>query len=169
MLLLFSAFLLADQLIMSTSLSPMANQGPASSQTVSDDPLLNIRKWSKGLQAFAQFEARGQLADLEGAIQSYREATKLTTDDSPYKVGIVSSLATALYARFLYDGGIEALEEAITLERSANALTPDDSPEKPSRLSNLATSIVARFEQQGKPEDLEDAIALQDAGASVRG
>jgi CHAT domain-containing protein len=100
----------------------------------------------------------GQVADLEEAIQSYRQAVALTPANSPDLAMRLNNLGSGLRDRYTRLGQVADLEEAIQSYRQAVALTPAHSPDLAMYLSNLGNGLTDRYARLGQVTDLEEAI-----------
>ncbi|KIJ31933.1 hypothetical protein M422DRAFT_266300 [Sphaerobolus stellatus SS14] len=89
----------------------------------------------------SRFKHRGQLEDLDNAIENQQQALNLTPDGHPGKAGRLSSLGHSFWTRFEHLGQLEDLENVIADQQQALNLTPDGHPGKAGRVSNLGISF----------------------------
>ncbi|MFL5659578.1 MAG: CHAT domain-containing protein [Ktedonobacteraceae bacterium] len=109
--------------------------------------------------AFQRYLVNGQVADLNLAVQGWLEALRLTPYDSPFRLALLSNLATGLVNRYTRTGNLADLEAAIANYQQAALTAPADSPEKPMYLSNLGNGLFDRYTCTGNLADLDAAIA----------
>ncbi|PSR85642.1 hypothetical protein PHLCEN_2v5371 [Hermanssonia centrifuga] len=111
------------------------------------------------------FKAKGQVEDLNGAIDHLREAISgLLGGDAPLDEGetqvavLLNVLGSFLVDRYKTFSLIVDLEEAIESYGKALAFLPDNSERRPQYLSQLADSLLIIFEAKDQVEDLNGAI-----------
>ncbi|KAF9070245.1 TPR-like protein [Rhodocollybia butyracea] len=108
-----------------------------------------------------RFEQRGELADIDKAINFLEMSVELTPDGDPDKPSSLSALGSAFQSRFRHLGRHTDIEEAIRYKQQAVDLTPDGHSDKPSWIANLGITFQSRFERFGNLEDIEQAIRLK--------
>ncbi|KAH8795985.1 CHAT domain-containing protein [Flagelloscypha sp. PMI_526] len=115
----------------------------------------------EGTDAFERFQAKGQVADIETAIEKLGQAVQLTPDGHPDKPGGLNNLGISYIRRFQRLGEMADIDKAIECQVSAVHLTSDGHPNKPGHLSNLGSSHRTRFERRGEMADIDKAIECQ--------
>ncbi|THG93369.1 hypothetical protein EW026_g7848 [Hermanssonia centrifuga] len=125
------------------------------------------------------FEAKGQIEDLNGAIDRLREAIAcLSSGTVPLDEGeIIVSLARhlnqlgdLLVLRYKKIGLVVNLEEATESYEKALVFLPDNSESRPHYLRDLATSLFDTFGEKGQIKDLDGAIdRMREALACLSG
>ncbi|KJK87391.1 hypothetical protein H633G_08750 [Metarhizium anisopliae BRIP 53284] len=105
-----------------------------------------------------RYESMGEIADLEEAIASTRQAIDLTPVHSPDRAVIMNNLGIKLQMRYKRIGKIADLDEAITCARQSIDLTPVSNPIRGSRINNLGINLRIRYERMGVIANLEEAI-----------
>jgi tetratricopeptide (TPR) repeat protein len=104
----------------------------------------------------------GDPADLERAVDAWREALALTPRDDPARPRRLTGLSHALRRRYGGTGdaaGLADLRDAVTAAGEAVALAPAGHPERAESLAELAIVLRLRFERAGDPADLDRAVA----------
>ncbi|KAF8129527.1 CHAT domain-containing protein [Boletus edulis] len=148
-----------DELEDATNDGHSARRPPTSNRTFTKIRLRNL-----GAALLWRFNRLGELSDLEDAISTLRDASVLTPDGHPDKLGHLNTIGHSFITRFQRLGELRDLEDAISTLRDAVALTPHGHPDKPGRLNNLGLTLRTRFERFGELSDLEDAMsAIRDA------
>ncbi len=86
--------------------------------------------WLNNLGEFLQsrFERTGEMANLEEAIETAREAVQSTPHDHPDRAARLNNLGTKLGRRFERTGEMANLEEAIEMARERGAVHPTRPP-----------------------------------------
>jgi len=107
-----------------------------------------------------RYLAAGSRADLDEALDLYREALA-STDDTGERNVVSGNFAVALLDRFHASDDLADLEESITLTRDAAAAAPPGSSERARHLINLTNGLNERYARTRQHVDLVDAI---DAG-----
>lgn len=114
-----------------------------------------------------RFERIHDLADLDRAVQSSRNALARTPRTHANQAPRLANLGNALLKRFEASHRAEDIDEAVALLTDAAAIAARDAR----ILANLAAALRTRFEHRGDPADLEESIrwsrvALQETGAN---
>ncbi|THG97356.1 hypothetical protein EW026_g4624 [Hermanssonia centrifuga] len=116
---------------------------------------------------FDTFEAKGQIEDLNGAIDHLREAItcqlggNVPPDDDEaygYLAKNLDQLGDLLVLRYRKIRQFIDLEEATNSYGKALVSLPDNSQSRPLYLRDLAVSLRETFEAKGRVEDLNGAI-----------
>ncbi|KAL3431623.1 hypothetical protein BDV09DRAFT_206503 [Aspergillus tetrazonus] len=100
------------------------------------------------------------LADLEEAIQVWREAVRAAPVNHPEHAMYLDKLAGQLGVRYSRTGALADLDESIQLEREAVNTTPEDHPDHAMFLDNLGIQLRVRYSRTGALADLEESIQL---------
>ncbi|KAI0319924.1 CHAT domain-containing protein [Amylostereum chailletii] len=132
-----------------------------------------------------RFQERGELVDIQAAINTYQHAATLTPDDHSYQAACHNGLGNALLAHFQRSGDLVDVEGSVNAHRRAIQLTPegdadkatfdsaisaqqqavnltrDDHPDKTAFLNNLGNSYQTRFLCLHDLIDLHNAITAQ--------
>ncbi|KAH8810260.1 CHAT domain-containing protein [Flagelloscypha sp. PMI_526] len=136
----------------------------------------------EGTKALKQFEAKGQAAAIDTAIERLGRAFDLAPEGHTNKRMYSNNLGISHQMRFkrfgkmadidkaieltrqaISPGSIhmEDIDKAIELDRKAVDLTPDGHPDKSKYFHNLGSSHQMRFERLGKIVDIIKAIESQ--------
>ncbi|KAH8793130.1 CHAT domain-containing protein [Flagelloscypha sp. PMI_526] len=115
----------------------------------------------EGIRAMERFQAEGQVADIDTAIENFESTVYLTRDGHPMKPIYLSNLGTSRMRRFDCLGETADIDEAIELRGQAVTLSPDGHPNNPMYLNNLGTSHQERFRRLGEIADIDKAIDFQ--------
>jgi tetratricopeptide (TPR) repeat protein len=107
---------------------------------------------------FAAYQARGDMADLESAIDLFRAAARAAPDASLAQLVAMSNLSAALLLRFEINGRIPDLDEALRAARPPATMLPIDHYARAGCLTNLAAVLLAHDERGGPASDLDEAI-----------
>jgi tetratricopeptide (TPR) repeat protein len=124
--------------------------------TVGEDPVDMLYYLGCCLQLC--FDTRGEDADLEAAITTYRQVIELTPESHSELPPRLSKLALSLESRFSRFGEDADLEEALAGYRRAIGLMPDNHSDRLSLLNNFANSLRSCFDRFGEDADLEEAV-----------
>ncbi|EIN11195.1 hypothetical protein PUNSTDRAFT_28588, partial [Punctularia strigosozonata HHB-11173 SS5] len=107
-----------------------------------------------------RFSWKGQVVDLEEAIEIHRHRIHDTGTGDPHRLNCLFNLGEELMMRFKELGRIEDLDEAIELHRT---VLDEESPAHFQHLNSVAGMLSAlriRFRARRSVEDLEEAIVL---------
>ncbi|KAH7191136.1 CHAT domain-containing protein [Fusarium oxysporum] len=107
-----------------------------------------------------RYERTGEMADLEEAIRTARQAVDSAPDDYPNRAAWLNNLGNKLERRYERTGEMADLEEAIRIARQAVDSTPGDHPNRAAWLNNLGNKLERRYERTGEMADLEEAIRI---------
>lgn len=107
-----------------------------------------------------RFEAHGNLADLDRALNLCQYAVEHAPADSPHLPTYWNNLGNVLRARYGRTGRLGDMQAAMDAFQKAVDNTPADSPELPRHLHNLATSFIDRHRCKRNVEDIDEAIRL---------
>ena len=107
-----------------------------------------------------RFQWKGQLSDIDEAVEIHREALTLTPVSRPDRSMSLGNLAEALTTRYEKNSQLADLEDAIECRREALGLSPSPHPNRSRQLTSLANALVRRLKQKGHFFDLEEAITL---------
>ena len=116
-----------------------------------------------------RFEAHGQAADLDEAVELLREAVDRPALSPTHVCDERINLAAALVNRFLRDRDVADLDEAIAHSRRAVELTTRDDPGHASYLLTLGTALLYRSQHTGRRFDLDEAIEVGQAALAAAG
>lgn len=100
-----------------------------------------------------------QLAGVDQAITTCRDAVATTPPEHPHRHGRLCNLGLALNDRFERTGQLADLDYAVTAGRNAVIAIPSHHLRFPGYLANLAATLRVRFEHTGQQTDLDEAIA----------
>ncbi|MES5820631.1 CHAT domain-containing protein [Streptomyces sp. RG80] len=128
-----------------------------------------------------RYEARGNLTDLDEAIQVLREAEVAHGSGHPERGALATTLGVALRLRYERTNALGDLEEAVRFGRVAVAVADADrraavegadgaepDPNWAGCLHNLGIALRLRHERLGEPADLRESRRLgQEAAASA--
>ncbi|MDQ7030282.1 MAG: CHAT domain-containing protein [Ardenticatenia bacterium] len=121
-----------------------------------------------GLALRTRFEALGQVADLDAAIQAFQKALALAREGSPDWATMQANLGGAFLRRFEALGQVADLDAAIQAFQKALAVAREGSPDWATMQANLGLALRTRFEALGQVADLDAAIqAFQKALAGL--
>ncbi|KIJ60755.1 hypothetical protein HYDPIDRAFT_31972 [Hydnomerulius pinastri MD-312] len=118
-----------------------------------------------------RFEQRGDVKDLDEAIQHHRLALQLIPEGHPDRSSSLSNLANlnnlanAMSTQFTQQGDRKDLDEAIQYHRIALQLRPEGHPLRSSSLNNSVNALSTQFTQRGDRKDLKEAIQLSSTAA----
>jgi tetratricopeptide (TPR) repeat protein len=105
----------------------------------------------------ARFDAFGDAADLDAAIETLRGAAEGSSEDAE-RGRILSQLGANLNDRFEARGDRDDLDAAIVAHEKAIRLVPEDDPRRSLALGNEAIALHTRFVEEHDPRDLERSI-----------
>jgi len=111
-----------------------------------------------GISLRTRFNKKGDIVDIERAIELHENALGLTDDGDPDKPARFSYLGVALQNRFNRLGSLVDIKNAILINQKAVDLTLDGDPDKPARFSNLGSALQTRFNRLGNLVDIKNAI-----------
>ena len=118
--------------------------------------------------AFARWEAAGDVDALEAMIRLSSWATAGTPDGHPDKPMLLSHLCVSLRGRFALQGDSADLEGAVAAGRRSVELASADHPERAIILHNYSYALQDRFGTTRSAEDLDAVIDLaRDAMATM--
>ncbi|KAI9684131.1 MAG: hypothetical protein M1829_003401 [Trizodia sp. TS-e1964] len=129
-------------------------------ETPVDHPERANRLHHLGIGYQVRYQAKGAIADLEAAIQKFKEALDRTPEDHPDRAQRLQSLGISFHDRYQAKGAMADLEAAIQLYKEALDRTPEDHPERAQILQNLGSAFSDRYRAKGAMADLEAAIQL---------
>jgi tetratricopeptide (TPR) repeat protein len=136
--------------------------------SVNDQEVITHQALQEGFNALRQYQASGQMVDLNRAIEYWHEALNLTPLDYPTRPALLSILGITLSDRYERTGDLADLEEAIRAFQQTLQSIPSDSPDRPSCLNNLGNALRQRYTRTGDLANLEEAIrTLQQAAQAV--
>ena len=128
-----------------------------------------------GNMLLARYRLRGDLDDLENAIDQYRLALAATTADRPDYAAFLSNLGNALELLYERTGDPGDLDVAIDQGQRALSKLPPDHPNRGVYLSNVGKAFRARYDKTGERADLnaaegyyQEAAMAESAPAAVR-
>lgn len=107
----------------------------------------------------AKYTEKGDLADLDEAIQQINQAVDIVKDPAR-KAGYLNNLGRIMRLKFERTFQDEDLERAIDAGRRCLAVMIPQSTHKPLFLSNLSDTLAARFSRKGQNDDLQEALQL---------
>ncbi|MFD5129865.1 CHAT domain-containing protein [Streptomyces olindensis] len=112
----------------------------------------------------SHFDAGGEPADLEAAIDAAQGAVESTATGHPNQPVMLSNLSGVLMQRFTHTGAVADLDDAIETGRLAVQASVGSPADRAGGLNNLGTALKARFTEKGILSDLDAAIeAFQEA------
>ncbi|KAH8822467.1 TPR-like protein [Flagelloscypha sp. PMI_526] len=115
----------------------------------------------EGIYALEQFQADGQVADLDTALEKLGQAVDLAPDGHPDKPMYLNNCGISHHTRFRRCGEVIDIDKAIKFMHQAVELTHDGHPDKPMSLNNHGMSHMRRFERIGEITDIDKAIESQ--------
>ncbi|MFZ2359108.1 MAG: tetratricopeptide repeat protein, partial [Anaerolineae bacterium] len=107
-----------------------------------------------------RYQATGDIADLNRALDLWQTAVQRTPPNSPDLPSLLNNLGNGLRTRFARTGAPADLEEAIRIYQSTIQRTPPNSPYLPPLLNNLGNGLSARYARTGALADLDEAIRV---------
>ncbi|MEU8805134.1 CHAT domain-containing protein [Streptomyces violaceoruber] len=112
----------------------------------------------------SHFDAGGEPADLDAAIDAAQDAVESTATGHPNQPVMLSNLSGVLMQRFTHTGAAADLEDAIETGRLAVQASVGSPADRAGGLNNLGTALKTRFTERGILSDLDAAIeAFQEA------
>ncbi|KAJ6566904.1 CHAT domain-containing protein [Mycena capillaripes] len=114
----------------------------------------------RGEEFLLAFQANHDIANLNAAVEQWRQAKLSCPQDEELYDAHISNLATALQHRFHLCSEPGDLDEAITLHREALCVRAPPHQDRRTSLSNLSYALRARFRLHGELNDLDEAIPL---------
>lgn len=120
----------------------------------------------------ARYERRGELLDLQRAIEYAEELWAMTPRGEANRLGAGLCLASSLDLRYQLTGAVEDLERAVEFSLECVQETPQGDPLRARCLDGLASSLFARFQhsRDKNMDDLHNAITHgEEAVASTAG
>ncbi|KAN0078521.1 CHAT domain containing protein [Elaphomyces granulatus] len=121
-----------------------------------------IKDLEEAIQAARQasrYERIGEVKDEE-AIQTARQAVESTPADHPDRAARLNNLGNMLRRQYERTGDVKDLEEAIQTARQAVESMPADHPDRTAFLDILGNQLLSRYERTGEVKDLEEAIQI---------
>jgi len=116
------------------------------------------RQWKLAITVDELFVERGNVQDLQDAIELTRESVAATADDDPDWLIRTRFLFLRLHGLYLETGQIQDLEESITLGTTWVEKAGQDHPDWSTQLNNISAALTALYERTGSPADLDAAI-----------
>ncbi|KAG8705134.1 hypothetical protein FRC11_009289, partial [Ceratobasidium sp. 423] len=107
---------------------------------------------------YHRFRHRGNIDDLEKALEHFSRALELTPDGHPDLSLRHANLGVSYSDRFQHRGNIDDLGKALGHFSRGLELTPDGHPHLSDRHANLGVSYSDRFRHRGNIDDLEKAL-----------
>ncbi|MBA5221654.1 CHAT domain-containing protein [Streptomyces griseoaurantiacus] len=107
----------------------------------------------------SHFDAGGEPADLDAAIDAARGAVESTATGHPKRSILLSNLSGVLLARFAYNSAAADLDEAIETGRLSLQEELGSPADRAGGLNGLGTALKTRFTEKGILSDLDAAIA----------
>ncbi|MFF7127284.1 CHAT domain-containing protein [Streptomyces sp. NPDC008240] len=123
-----------------------------------DHPDRAVRLYKLGEAMWSHFELTGAMADLDAAIDHFREAAVAAPVDHPERIDILTAFGGALSKRSEQMGRVADADAAIECLTEALALAPPEEPDRLRVLNNLAGALRSRFELTGVMAYLDAAI-----------
>ncbi|MFE0044267.1 CHAT domain-containing protein [Streptomyces albireticuli] len=117
-----------------------------------------------------RFDRTASLADLDAALDAYRDAVGQSPDD-PERIIDESHIGGLLLERFALTGDQDDLTEALDRHRRAarSLVGGEDDRNAPQVLFNLGRALQAAYEQNGDLALLDEAVRrMEEAGRSTR-
>ncbi|MEU1468593.1 CHAT domain-containing protein [Streptomyces sp. NPDC005761] len=106
----------------------------------------------------SHFDAGGESADLEAAIDAALGAVESTGTGHPNQPVMLSNLSGMLMGRFTHLGKVADLDDAIEIARLAVQAAAGSPAHRAGGLNNLGTALQTRFTERGILSDLDAAI-----------
>lgn len=97
---------------------------------------------------------------LNEAIDAFRQAVELSSNDSVTRSYYLVNLGKSLFERFDYTGNLQDIEDSIYHLQEALQLVSSDSPEKLIALEYLARNYYEKFSHSGNLTDIDQAVQL---------
>jgi hypothetical protein len=117
-------------------------------------------------ERYEAYARTGETAQINAAIDLFREAVAATPAGHLDRAGHLSNLGAALQMRFEGGGAVDDVNEAIVVGREAVAAA--GAGDRPGVLSNLGNALRRRFEGLAVIDDVDEAIdVLRDAVAGT--
>ncbi|KAJ6512358.1 CHAT domain-containing protein, partial [Mycena vulgaris] len=108
----------------------------------------------------SRFQQRGDVADINEAVQLHREAHALRPASHPGRVTSLNNLGISLQARFQLKGDAADINKALQLHSEALVLRAASHPDRTNTLKNLGNSVIERFQMRGDATDIDKAVQL---------
>ncbi|QRW08597.1 hypothetical protein RhiLY_07596 [Ceratobasidium sp. AG-Ba] len=131
-------------------------------RTVERIPALNNLS---GLYA-TQFGISKSLVDINNAIETQTQATKMALDADICHPAWMENLAMLQYCRFKHTMDLAHLHQAIASQTTTVQLTNPENADLPNRISDLAELHTLRFKHTATPTDIDQVIKLYDRAIS---
>ncbi|MGW0826152.1 CHAT domain-containing protein [Streptomyces sp. NPDC002845] len=109
---------------------------------------------------YERFLARGRMADLDEAVDLWRESVDARDPGAPHTVVVHGGLAVALHQRYDRRGVVADLDDAVQRLVTATEL-PSTPAQRAGVLINLGHAHQARYEATDDPDDLARAVTAQ--------
>ncbi len=113
-----------------------------------------------GTAISARYSETGVVADLERAVDAYREALAATPPGSPRRELRLANLGDALREKAHRFGRLADLDQAVELLAAALKATPVGAAGRSFRLSALANAVFERHRRRRRSDDLQAAREL---------
>jgi len=111
------------------------------------------------------FEREHHLEDMNEAIHTIQEATRLTPDGHVNIRRYSLNLSNCFLSRFIHTNDITDLNEAITILQKVVKLSSEMSTDMCSILHHLGNAFGSRYKHAGERQDLETAVSKHRAAA----
>lgn len=106
-----------------------------------------------------RYETRGDMDDLEGAIECHRKAAALISSRKYKLPPTLMSLANTILTRFEHLGREDDLQEALARHRDVLQFISEDDALRYRCLNNVGITLLLRFKHYHERKDLEDSIS----------
>jgi hypothetical protein len=106
-----------------------------------------------------RYEIRGDMSDLERAIECHRKAAALISSRKYKLPPTLMSLANTILTRFEHLGREDDLQEALACHRGVLESISEDDALRYKCLNNFGITLLLRFKRYRKRKDLEDSIS----------
>ncbi|MEV4770823.1 CHAT domain-containing protein [Micromonospora humida] len=123
---------------------------------------------SLGTVCLRRFALSRQPADIDAAVEHYRDATRTVADGHPQRPGYLSNLGKALLDRYRSRPADADLDEAIRCLDAAIDATPAGHPDQAGFRLNLGDTHRQRGDEQAAVRAYQQAAAVQAAPPLVR-
>jgi tetratricopeptide (TPR) repeat protein len=127
-------------------------------QEAQDDPEFVGYLGKHGFEFWDRFENTGQLADLDQAIQYFRQALDSISADNLERREYLGNLGLGFEDRFLTTREMADLEQSIQYHQQALEATQANDPKRLGYLGSLGAGYQYRFEKTGQLDDLHQCI-----------
>jgi hypothetical protein len=115
---------------------------------------------AEGLKQNSRFQRTGDPADLDRALELFREALAVAPETHTGRNRLLANIAEMLAQRYKVAGLLDDLEEASTYSRAAADATPWSDPLREHLQGSLMAHLSAYAQVTGSVRELDEAIAV---------